>query len=300
MSSPRQRIRPTRDGGVAIVAGLALLLASAVSGNNLVVLVAAPVWAVTLCALPAGWANLRALEVRRQLPAELTAGRDASGRLLLRNGRRRLAARALELVDEGTTARATCGEVAPGEVAALPTRWRFDQRGRATLRAVEVRSTWPLGLFVHEVRAPLAGDLVVYPRPLPAAAPPRSGGPAGVEEQDHGRGTGDFLGIRPWREGDPPRSVHWLSSARTGAWKVVERSGEAEVSVEVVVQAARGPGWERELSRAAGEVNRAFQLGRKVGLRVPGEAGAHLQPQAGAAWRRQLLEVLALQARGGP
>jgi hypothetical protein len=52
----------------------------------------------------------------------------------------------------------------------------------------------------------------------------------------------------------------------------------------------RGEAWERELSRACGEVLRGFSLGAHVGLEL---AGAWMEPRAGDPWRRQLLETLA-------
>ncbi|MCB9684319.1 MAG: DUF58 domain-containing protein [Alphaproteobacteria bacterium] len=297
----RERVAPglrvTRDGAVALAASVALLGAGVLSGNNLVYLVAAPLWAAVLLAVPLGFANLRGLGVRRQLPAELVAGRDGAGRLLLRNGRRRLAARDLRLIDEGSGAVGRCEEVAAGAVEGIPVRWRFADRGRTRLSAISVSSSWPLGLFEHVLTLRMPAELVVYPRPLPAAAPPKTSERGGVEELELGRGTGDFVGIRPWREGDGRRGIHWMSTARTGAWMVVERAGETEVTVEIEVHPAVGLGWERELSRAAGEVGRAFQHGRKVGLRLPGPQAQRLEPQGGPAWRRTLLEVLALQPR---
>lgn len=295
--APERALWVTRDGAVALVASVALLGAGVLSGNNLVYLVAAPLWACVLVALPLGFANLRGLGVRRQLPPELVAGRDAVGRLLLRNGRRRLAAREVRAIDEGTGAVGRCEAAPAGSVVGIPVRWRFAERGRAHLSAVTLTSSWPLGLFEHVVTLRMPAELVVYPRPLPAAAPPRTSERGGVEELELGRGTGDFVGIRPWREGDGRRGIHWLSTARTGAWMVVERAGETEVTVEVEVHAAVGLGWERELSRAAGEIGRAFQHGRKVGLRLPAPQDRRFEPQAGPAWRRTLLEVLALQPR---
>jgi uncharacterized protein (DUF58 family) len=95
--------------------------------------------------------------------------------------------------------------------------------------------------------------------------------------------------------------VHWPTTARAGELIVAERAGEAEVSVEVEVRdVGRGALWERELSRATGEVQRALQLGRRVGLRLPAidaSPGRWLPPTSGGAWRRALLEVLGRMPR---
>lgn len=295
-------VRPTRDGWISLAAGLALGVVGLLSGNNVLYLVAAPVWGVLLFALPLGWFNLRGLQVRRVLPAELYAGREAAGQVLLRNPRRRLASTAVEVVDEGTGAVGRAERVEPGVVVPLLARWRFSERGPARLTAVLVRSTWPFGLAEHTVRLPLAAEIVVYPRPLPASAQVQWRDGVGLEEDLHGTGAGDFLGLRAYRPGDPPRTVHWPTTARAGVPYVVERAGETEAAVEVEVRAAAGAIWEREISRACGEIHRALQLGRKVGLVLPAVAGAgrRFPPSAGGAWRRTLLEQLALLPRLDP
>lgn len=292
--------RPTRDGGIAVAGGVALLVVGAFSGNNLLYLVAAPIWAVLMLAVPLGWWNLRGLQVRRVLPTELYAGREASGRLLVRNPRRRLGAHGITLVDEGTGAVGRAEQIDTGAVSAVPVRWRFGDRGPARLTGVVLSSRWPFGLAEHQVRLPLAADLVVYPRPLPASSRPLWGSGLGAEEEGHGHGAGEFLGLRAYRAGDPPRMVHWPTTARLGTLQVVERAGEAETSVEVEVHRATGAGWERELSRACGEIHRALGLGRKVGLVLPAVADVparSLPPAVGGTWRRTLLEALALLPR---
>lgn len=294
--------RPTRDGAVALVGGVALLAVGLVSGNNLLYLLAAPIWAMVLLSAPLGWWNVRGLEVRRGLPAELYAGREARGRILIRNPRRRLGATAIRVEDEGAGASAEIARIEPGAIAQPSVRWRFGERGLAKLTAVTVSSRWPFGFAEHTVRLPLPAELIVYPRPLPAAAPPRSWSGIGAEDEASGHGTGDFLGLRLYREGDPPRTVHWPTTARAGALYVVERAGETEVSVEVEVhgRAFHGASWEREVSRACGEVQRAMQHGRKVGLKLPkvGETPSRtLPPSGGAGWRRTLLEALATLPR---
>ena len=292
--------RPTRDGGIAVAGGVALLVVGAFSGNNLLYLVAAPIWAVLLVAVPLGWWNLRGLQVRRVLPTELYAGREASGKLLVRNARRRLGAHGITVVDEGTGAVGRAEQIDTGAVAAIGARWRFGDRGPARLTGVVLSSRWPFGLAEHQVRLPLAADLVVYPRPLPASSRPLWGSGLGAEEEGQGQGAGEFLGLRAYRTGDPPRTVHWPTTARLGVLQVVERAGETESSVEVEVRPASGASWERELSRACGEIHRALHLGRKVGLVLPAVADVParaLPPAVGGTWRRTLLEALALLPR---
>jgi uncharacterized protein (DUF58 family) len=293
VSAPRWRT--TRDGRVWAVASLALLAVAVLSGNNLVYLVAAPVWVAGILALPLGHWQLRRLDVRRVLPPELVAGREVGGELLVRNGRARLAARGLEVEESAVGAVGLVALVAPGGVGSARVRYRFPERGPVALDRVIVRSQWPMGLFEHELERALPASLVVFPRPAPGVADPRAHEGIGDDPETARRGGGDFLGLRAYREGDPPRSVHWLSSARAGALVVVEREAEVGTSVRVVVADAHGAAWEQELSRAAGEVGRAFARGHGVAMVLPGgPPELDGPPRGGGGWRRSLLTALAL------
>ncbi|MEZ4235717.1 MAG: transglutaminaseTgpA domain-containing protein [Myxococcota bacterium] len=218
--------RPTRDGIVALAGVLGLLAVGLVSGNNLVYLVAAPVCAALLLSPPLGWWNLRHVEVRRLLPAELYAGREAGGSLLVRNGRRRMAAHALHVVDEGTGAVASAARVEADAVVGLPVRWRFGERGPTALTAVTVWSRWPFGMTEHVLRVALPAELVVYPRPLPSASQPRARHEYGAEQESVGHGPGELVGMRPYQPGTcrapstgpprpgPTRCTWWSGPAR--------------------------------------------------------------------------------------
>ncbi len=285
--------------GAAALAAVALL-----SGNNLVYLVAAPLWAVLVVAVPVGWWNLRGVSVRRALPAELVAGRDAPGKLLVSCRRARLAAAALEVVDEGMGVVGHAERIEPGSTCAVPVRWRFGERGPARLEAVVVRSTFPFGLVEHVVRVPQAAEVLVWPRPHPSGSAPRPAAGTGLDDERRVGGSGDFLGLRAWRDGDSPRRVHWPATARLGQVVVVERASERAPAVLVeVAPAPTGPIWERELSRAAGEIQRALASGYRVGLSLPavgGEGAREWMPASGGTWRRVLLDALARAPRIEP
>jgi uncharacterized protein (DUF58 family) len=186
----------------------------------------------------------------------------------------------------------------------VPVGWRFDERGPARLGAVEVRSTFPFGLAEHRVVLPAPADLLVYPRPLPASAIGRHRRGAGDVQSERPGGAGDFLGLRRYRPGDNPMRVHWPTTARLDRLVVVERAAETDTAVEVEVKASDRPAtWERELSRACGEVHRAFALGRSVGLLLPAvgrEPARRMPPSVGGGWRRTLLDALARLPRMDP
>lgn len=293
--------RATRDGWILVAGAAGLALVAWVSANNLLYLVAAPVLAVLLVAGPVGRLNVSGMAVRRLLPAELYAGRDASGALLVRVPRVPWGRADLVLTDEGTGATASVPHLGAGGWHEVKVRWRFGQRGPARLSAVIVRSTFPFGLIEHRRRLPLAAEVLVYPRPRPSVGSRRSTFGAGGDDDGRRGGSGDVIELRDYAPGDARRRIHWPTTARLGQLVVAERAEERAQIAMVEVQAApAGPEWEGELSRACGEIRRAFAAGLRVGLLLPPvgeEAGRRLPAGQGGRWRRALLDTLALLPR---
>lgn len=291
-------MRPTLDGWMTAVGALALAAVALGAGNNALFFVVTPLVAVFALDAAMGRSNVRGLRIARRWPAELVAGRPARG--ALRITRSWGTSRALRIVEGGTEAAATVGR-GPGQV---PFTWRFEERGDTAVRGFVVTSTWPFGLWRHEawVAAPDQVLVGVRPRPTGISDDARVGdGRMGR----HGRqGTGDLVGLRAYVPGDPLRRVHWPTSARVGEPVVVERTEDEDRSVLVRVRVqAEGPRWERELSEAAGQIQRAYRQGSSVGLALPAlgdQIGVVHAPNPGEPWRRFLLDQLARMPRVAP
>lgn len=293
MSPPREHLRLTREGALAslVVAGLAALAFA--SGNNLVYLLLSPLIALGGLALLLGAWNLGGLHVARVLPAELFAGVEGRGRYVVRNPRRYLPAIAVTVAEiGGPGASVHLAAVPAGGEGAAPAGWRFERRGPAAFGTVRLSSSFPFGWVERWRDVELPAEVLVYPRPQASVVVPEPGS----EGLDDGRSRvtdlGEFAGLRPYRPGDPPRAVHWPTTARLGEPMVVQRAGIGAERVVVRVPDRRGAAWERELQRACGEVLRAFRAGCHVGLELP---GVWLDARAGDPWRRALLDALARQ-----
>ena len=295
-------IRPTREGLAVLGLTVAISFVALASQNNLLFMAVSTLWVLCGLSVAVGQWNLRGLSVVRQLPVEFFAGNDAGGRLVLRNRRRWTASASIVVWDLTTTARGLCAVVEPGQVSSLRVRWHFERRGRSQLGTLRLESTFPFGLTRHVVDLSAPADIVVFPSPGPAQVHPLQGDREGEVEGQHGRSMhGDFSDVRGYRPGDPAKSVHWRTSARVGEVVVVERAGDADPYAEVHLDREGRGDWEREISRATGEVLRAFSQGLRVRLVVPGEDGGKLcRADFGGSWRRELLEVLALQPRMEP
>ena len=208
---------------------------------------------------------------------------------------------------------------AAGAQADAPPRFtvhRLSSRGTATLtyplqpllRGVHRvgpltgTATDPLGLaeFDQELAGPQR--LVVLPRVVALrGVPPALGageGTAGAALNHQGQGTTDVL-IRPYRQGDELRRVHWRSSARHGELMVrlEERPwrGGMTLLLDRRDAAHRGRGADSSLefavSFAASVCMHLFGRGEPVTLVT--EDGVELTPPGSASGREQLLDALA-------
>ncbi len=296
----RVRAQPTREGAWFLVLLLGVVLAALNTGNNLLYMVLGCLLAaLVLNNVLAEW-NLRGLSVGRVLPDEAWAERAAGGAFVVRNARRFGAGWALRVSDHLAGATAPVAEarvlrVAPGEVVEAPARWVFPDRGEARLVSVVVESTFPFGLVRRWRELEATAEVLVFPRPEPGLAKRRVSG-RGLGRPDRaraGRG-GDFRGLREYVPGDPLRDLHWPTSARAGRPMVIVRNQEVADEVVVDVIEARGPAWERSLSRAAGQILHHAACGHAVGLRLEGRAH---EPRVGAPWKRHLLGLLARAPR---
>ncbi|MDP2941117.1 MAG: DUF58 domain-containing protein [Candidatus Omnitrophota bacterium] len=92
------------------------------------------------------------------------------------------------------------------------------KRGLYKLGPLAVYFFDPLGLFFFRRRYPASYELFVYPRTFPIEKfPPLIKGTLpwfGIESKKVSGDDDEFYGIREYKEGDPIRRVHWLSTAR--------------------------------------------------------------------------------------
>ncbi|MEM6930283.1 MAG: hypothetical protein AAF602_25305, partial [Myxococcota bacterium] len=155
--------RPTTEGWLAAVGAVALGGVALWSGNNALLLIVAPIWAVLVLAGGLGALNVRGLAIERRWPGELVAGRAGRGALVV--SRRRGASHALVITDDAAQPVELDGVRGQRTVTC---RWRFPERGPATVTGLGVASTWPFGLFRHVARLDAPDEVLVGVRTHPA------------------------------------------------------------------------------------------------------------------------------------
>jgi len=248
--------------------------------------------------------GLRGLELSVRVPGHVDVAGEAALVVHVRNRKRRLAAHSVEVAlrteagERLTAAPAWISRVPAGGDVEVPLVLSGRDRGVARLREITVSSAWPCELFRRTLRFPLPDEVLVRPRRV-RLDPPERAGPTGPVRAPRLRvvGEGDLRGLRPFRDGDSPRAIHWRTSARLGEPIVREDAGSGPMPwVAVLAPRSDDPvDVEGSLERAAALARVAVGAGRVLELRVAGEERPRI-----LARRSDLDALLDALARFGP
>ena len=295
---PHEMSRPASvsAGGFGLVlAWLGGVALAQLTGSTPVLIVLAAGLVMSLGAITGGYLVVRRVTIRSVLlPAFSTIGDRVPIRI------------------ESVAARPVFVEVrAFGELVAsgwsdskgLATSAIMTRRGLVQSLNISIRSAGSLGLvwWRRQIELDIA-DHLVAPQPHygHASIERRSVQSVGDRSGASGAVAGEIDGIRPWREGDSERFVHWSSSLRTGELVVHDRRHDADQ--HWLVRARHGlPDPDTE----AGSVRWALQQGLRSGAQVlvaVGDAEPVLIPDSVSAARWTALADLgphpAVQRRG--
>lgn len=165
-------------------------------------------------------------------------------------------------------------------------------RGRHAVPVLTAETRFPLGIFrVWTLWQPAATVLVypapeAHPPPLPPGQPHSHGGSAARHVANS-----EFDGVRPYRRGDPLKSIVWKKAAKSD--ELVSRDSQQAQHFQLWLDLSEtyGATLEQRLSRLCAWILQAQEQELDYGLRLP---GLELAPAQGDAHRRQCLEALAL------
>ncbi|MFZ2991184.1 DUF58 domain-containing protein [Ideonella sp.] len=288
-------IVPTR-AGLAYALTLLLLLLASINyqlslGYALTFLLAGS----ALASMHMAHASLRGLELHLRPPQPTHVGRSLVLEVLIDNPSS--ARHGVGLGMEGAQARQTLAwcELPAQSQSRVTVSQLAAQRGFVELPALRIESRFPFGLFrAWSVWRP-AGNAWIYPAPeqpateLPAAEPIEAHAAALRASR-----SGEFDGVRPWRQGDGLRQVVWKKVAHSGA--MVSRDSQQSVQQQLWLDWRQTPAGDAEarLSRLTAWVLQADLRGLRYGLRLP---GAEIACGDGAGHREQVLQALASWSR---
>ena len=158
-----------------------------------------------------------------------------------------------------------------------PAEWELDTTHCAALRC-SVRRAWVydyLGLFRLPVRRPGAVIVTVRPRPVALSPePPLPGAVSGGPMKPRVGAYAEEHELRPYRPGDPMRTVHWKLTAKTGEMIVREALVPCRARALLLVERRGGPdALDRVLEHLCWLSARLTQQGVSHTVLWPGENG---------------------------
>ncbi len=226
----------------AVLIGAALILAGTTAQAGWLFVLAAGVLggvAGSVLLLP----RLRDAEIDRDMPRRARVGEKVRMVLRLTNGgKHSLPVMRVEDHLGAFKPVAVCSEgLAPGATARVVTVRRAQRRGVYESGSVRLETSAPLGFARRLVVQDAPATITVVPSwvELEAWSPLQSGATGGGDPNARpGRGTGDYLGVRDYRPGDPLRAVHWRSAARAGRLIVTEYEEESRRRVLIALGGA--------------------------------------------------------------
>lgn len=168
------------------------------------------------------------------------------------------------------------------------------RRGVLVIDRLRLATSHPFGLFRAWtwVHAPI--ELLVYPRPKGELPMPTTSGQKTGSRTHGGAGADEWLGLRPFRDGDSPRQVDWKAYAREAPLLVKEYSASASELRLFDFRSLPALGTEARLEQLARWILDAEARGERYGLDVP---GVHIAPDRGPEHRHRCLAALATYDR---
>ena len=300
-----RRLKFAREGKYFVVVAVGVGFAAINTGNNLLYLVLGWLLSVIIASGVLSEQTLRKLVITRTPPPRVQAGKPFLMMVSVQNAKRKIPSFSLQVEDvaqqrlldkkcfflkvpAGTTHRTSYRHVVP-------------RRGLVQFDGFRVSTRFPFALFKKTRFVRAESSLVVLPATFPVRIPAPRASFGGMETRSRTGHSGDFFGLREYREGDDRRDVHWRSSARHGRLLVREYEDEVHRRATLVVDNSLPDGADQaetdELERAVSLVASlaVAYLEHRYAVRLIAR-GAEVRMGTGPAHKARLLRALALLA----
>jgi len=212
-----------------------------------------------------GWvviAMLSRVNVTRHLPGVVSAGSFFSVEIRMKNAKRLLSSRLVEVRDviqgqrSRSEGRVIFVRVAPGEQRSAHYDVCISRRGLYHFGPLRLSSRFPLGIGERGHTVSTSSEVVVHPRVgrlLPAwkRRERELAESASRANSRQGYFDDEFHSIREYRPGDNPRAIHWRSSARHGHIMVKEHEQHREADLIVLLDLFSSPEFPEPLQERA-------------------------------------------------
>jgi uncharacterized protein (DUF58 family) len=330
---PPRKLLFTRDGRWFVIMTLMIGFGAVNTGNNLLYLLLGMMLGLIIVSGILSERMLKQVTVNRLAGSDIFAGREATVSYEVTNAKRLFSSysitvtehesrptresrrialglpaqpprkrKAREAENEPGPPRALAIRVPAGKTVVATGRYTFPRRGYYRYVGIDLGTRFPFGFF--EKLRPIYADheVLVYPAILADYVDPLSS-PAHEGEVDRafeGR-SGDFFGLREFRQGDDRRDVHWKVSARRGQLvrRLYEKQDNESVAIHLYNWIPQGMNpddrafehMERLISEAATLCVRLAALGHRFSLHTLDE---HVVEGSGAGQLQTALRQLAM------
>lgn len=287
----RCSFRVNGRGWIFLALAASVAFAAALKGNNLLFAIFCVLISQFVVSAILTVAVARRIDLSRILPVSATAGGLFTYGIRLRNQKRFWPVFCLRIEDRvGSWGRPLALQPTPVWIPMAGPRKRVrtacyataPERGWARLGPFTVVSEFTPGLFTYRRIVPVVNRLLVYPRL--GLINRRIGDPllATVEfselaANDFARGHEEFAGLREFREGDNPRSIHWKMSARLPGRLLVREHEDPRVRDVAIVLETHVP--RPGDGRRRGRLERAIAFAATLADTLLGE-GYHVRFRA--------------------
>ena len=188
----------------------------------------------------------------------------------------------------------TRGDIRARDQVQIDVKIDAPTRGVVRIDRLRISSTFPFGLFRAWSWIHMPIEMIVYPRAHGARPMPSdSGFKSGTRSQGLS-GSDEWLGLRPFRDGDSPRQVAWKAYARGAPLLVKEYSAMGADLRVFDFSKLEQLAVEARLEQLARWVVDAETRGERYALIVPPH---RLEPDSGPEHRHRCLTALALYGR---
>jgi len=298
--------RITRQGGVFLVAVLAVAGAALASANNLFYLMLSCLLAAMVLSGLVSRLGLAGLQLNISFPRHLFANQRSLAQVSVRNLKRWMpsfsiwvgATGASRLGTDVTMEEFYCPMITAGSVAVGSLPVTFAHRGIFHHRAVWLRSGFPFSFVERRTRLDLGREVLIYPSIESSAEVEGILNGLGPWLQGSAPGDShDLYRIRPSIPGENARFLDWKSSARVGELMVREFSREDHRRLNIVFDHLLPPGengrerFERVVDLCSAVVWRLHHLNAEICFSAEDQTILS-SPNSGAVY--QILRYLAL------
>lgn len=220
-----RRLHLTNEGWWFILFTVAIGTAAINTGVNLLYLILSMMLSFIIISGILSELTFRKIKITRSLPHSVFASEEFEVTLQVQNDKKLTPSFSL-FVEDSPGSGKELEKMKACYLLKIPGRERRSvaysarvwKRGLFTLNGFRVHSGYPFNFFNKHMRIPGVDSILVYPR-LYELNPAEI--LAGGERADalrklslRAKGEEDFRGLKEFRDGDNPRHIHWVSSAR--------------------------------------------------------------------------------------